>query len=125
MEVKIKVVLGGYKVVTLPIESVEPLILKVSEVSGRRGRDLEEALRIIRNFDYFYDLSKRKFKDYLIIPHDPKDMITENVIVDKVKLEYINSKKHVIIVFDKRLPIEVISKALESLNFKPTIEFTT
>ena len=83
---------------------------------------MNEAFRIMRNFDAFYEMAKKKFKDYIVPSKSMNDMILGRVIVDKVKLVKEGEKRIVGIVFDRRVGEDVIMKALESLGYKASIK---
>ncbi len=121
-EVTIEVDLGRYKTVELELEDAEKLLRKVTELLGFESQDVNEAFRIMRNFDAFYEMAKKKFKDYIVPSKSMNDMILGRVIVDKVKLVKEGEKRIVGIVFDRRVGEDVIMKALESLGYKASIK---
>ena len=117
-KVTVEIDLGKYINVTLEAEEAERLIRKVTSILGYESQDASEALRYIRNFDSFYDLMKKKFKDHLAPAKSMNDMILGRVIVDSVKLAKEGDKKIVTIVFDRRVPLDVIRRALEELGYE-------
>ncbi len=121
-KVKIIIDLGKYINVKLEASDAEKLIREVSKLLGYESQDASEALRYIRNFDAFYDVMKKKFKDHLAPPKSINDMIMGTVIVDSLKLEKEGDKRYVTIVFDRRVPVDVVEKALNSLGYEVEVE---
>ena len=109
--------MGKYKSVELSIEEAEKLVKYVVDRLGIEPNDVNEFFRIVRNFDAFYDVMRKKFKDYLVPPKSMNDMILGRVIIDKVKLIKEGGKKKVVIVFDKRVPEDVIVDGLKDLGY--------
>jgi len=120
-KVVVEVDLGKYKSVELDLEEAEELLALVTEKLGFESNDVNETYRILRNFDAFYETMKKKFKDYLVPSKSMNDMILGRVVVDKVKLIKEGDKKRVVIVFDRRVPVEVIVEALKSMGYEPEV----
>ncbi|NPA04496.1 MAG: hypothetical protein GXO09_00170 [Crenarchaeota archaeon] len=118
MGVVIRVDLARYKYVDLEASEALKLLSKIAEVTGKRGQDLDEAERYIRNFDEFYEYMQKKFKDYIAPPKRTDDYIRGLVVVDKLKLYKKDGEKRVVIVFDRRISVDDIKKALEELGYK-------
>lgn len=108
---------GKYKNVELPLEEAERLLAIVTKKLGFESGDVNEAYRIMRNFDAFYETQKKKFKDYLVPSKSMNDMILGKVIVDKVKLVKEGNKRIVMISFDRRVPLDVIVEALNEMGY--------
>ncbi len=121
-EVTIEVDMGRYKTVELELGEAEKLLRKVTEILGFESQDVNEAFRIIRNFDAFYEMARKKFKDYIVPSKSMNDMILGRVIVDKVKLAKESEKRVIGIVFDRRVEEDVIVKALEELGYKVKVK---
>ncbi len=121
-KVKVVIDLGKYINVRLEVPDAEKLIREVSKLLGYESQDASEALRYIRNFDAFYDVMKKKFKDHLAPPKSINDMIMGTVIVDSLKLEKEGDKRYVTIVFDRRVPVDVVEKALSNLGYEVEVE---
>ena len=116
-EVEVTVDMGKYKYVELPADKAERLLREVASRLGFESQDASEAFRIIRNFDAFYDMAKKKFKDYIVPSKSMNDMILGRVIVDKVRLVKEGDKRIVGIYFDRRVGEEVLEEALRSMGF--------
>ncbi len=116
-ETVIEETLGGYKVLELPLEDAISFINEISELLGIKGTDIEETLRIMRNFDVFYSLQQRKMKDFLSIQKSINDMLKGRVVVDKIKLVKKNNTKEVMLVLDRRVSKEAVVKALENIGY--------
>jgi len=121
-KVVVEVDLGKYKSVRLPLEEAEKLLDVVTEKLGFESNDVNETYRILRNFEAFYETMKKKFKDYLVPSKSMNDMILGKVVVDKVKLVKEGDKKFVVIVFDRRVPLEVIEEALRELGYEVEVK---
>jgi len=92
-------------------------LLECLEEPAWSTRDLEEAIRIIENFDEFYNYARKKFEEYITPPKDSRDSILGRVIVHKLKLFKENDKELVEIVFDRRFNIEHIEKCLKDIGY--------
>lgn len=114
--------MGKYKSVELSVEEAERLVKYVVDRLGMEPNDVNEFFRIIRNFDAFYDVMRKKFKDYLVPQKSMNDMILGRVIVDKVKLIKEGGKKKVIVVFDKRVPEDIIVEGLKELGYEVEVK---
>jgi len=121
-KVVVEVDLGKYKSVRLPLDEAEKLLDIVTEKLGFESNDVNETYRILRNFEAFYETMKKKFKDYLVPSKSMNDMILGKVVVDKVKLIKEGDKKFVVIVFDRRVPLEVIEEALRELGYEVEVK---
>ncbi len=117
--------LGKYRHVTLPVEDSSKLLNKITEKIGKQTFDVEEAQRYIANFDVFYEVMKKKFKDSLAPPKSINDMIRGDIIVDRIILIKENNERRVTIVFDRRVPVDIIKEALEELGYVVNVKRET
>jgi len=115
--VRVEIDLGRYISVELTADDAERLIRKISERLGYESQDASEALRYIRNFDAFYEMAKRKFKDYLVPPKSMNDMIRGTVLIDRIKLIREDGRR-VVVTFDRRVPLEEITAALKDMGYE-------
>ena len=122
-KIQIKEDMAKYVHVRLDNDDALKLLDILTEVYGKETNDIKEAKRIIKNFDIFYDVARRKFKSYLIIPHDVSDMIKGEVVVDKIKLIKEDDEKRVEIVFDRRFNKQLIYESIKRLGY--TLESTS
>lgn len=106
----------GYTYVEGDRVSITKLLTYLKEVYGRNTSDVNDALRILNNFNLFYDMMKRKFKDFLSPTKDEGDLIKGLVVVDRIKLFKKNGVEYVQLVFDKRIGLDFISKVLKELE---------
>ncbi len=116
-KVRAEIDLGRYISVELPAEEAEKLIRSVASKLGYESQDANEALRYIRNFDVFYEMARKKFKDYLVPPKSMNDMIKGTVIIDRLKLIKEGGRR-VVVTFDRRVPLDVIIEALRDLGYE-------
>ncbi len=115
--VTLEVDMGKYKSVTVPLDVAERLIVDVSKRLNIESKDVMESLRIVRNFDEFYEFQQKKFKDYVVPDKDISDMIKGAVVVDSMKLIKEGSSREVVVTFDRRVNESVIIDSLRSLGF--------
>jgi hypothetical protein len=120
--VTLEVDMGKYKSVRVPLDVAERLIVDVSKRLNVESKDVMEALRIVRNFDEFYEFQQKKFKDYVVPDKDISDMIRGAVVVDSMKLIKEGNKKDVIITFDRRVREDVLEESLKSLGFEVIVK---
>lgn len=123
MAVKVvEVDMGKYKSVELSPEEAEKLVRFIVDKLGIEPNDVNEFFRILRNFDAFYEMMKKKFKDYIVPAKSMNDMILGRVVVDKVKLIKEGGKRKVVVVFDKRVPEDIIVEGLKELGYEVEIK---
>jgi len=121
MKLDLKVLLGNYKYVELHLADALKLFGILEEKFPNKIKDISEVRRIIENFDVFYNIAKRKFKDYILIPHEPSDMLLGRVLFDKVKLIRTSNTKKIGLFFDKNIKLKDIVEALKSLGFEVNV----
>jgi hypothetical protein len=121
-EIVVRVDFSKYKYVDLSVEEALSLLDALAEAMGRETPDVGETRRFLRNFDEFYEYMRKKFKDYMVPPHRPDDYIRGNVVIDKVKLYKNGDERRVVIVVDRRVPLDYVVKALESLGYNVRVE---
>lgn len=120
-KITILIDMGKYRHVTLPVDEARELLNIIAEKLGKRTNDIDEAQRYIANFDVFYEMMKKKFKDSLAPPKSVDDMIRGNIVVDRVILAKEGDKRIVTIVFDRRVPLDSIEGALKDLGYEVEI----
>ncbi len=118
MKAKIGMFIGQYVTVTIDAEGAIKLLEALQEKLDKGGEDVNDAIRMIRNFDVFYDFMKKKFKEYLTPKKDVSDLIKGNVLVDKIKLIKEDDKKIVTIIFDRSVEKEPIVSTLKELGYE-------
>lgn len=90
------------------VTEVSDILEKISRELGLTA-DLEDTLRILRNFDAYYNMLRKKFKEYITPRKSERDLILGKVIVDKIRLRVESGQKIVSIVFDKKINQEWLS----------------
>ena len=118
--VKILIDLAKSPRITIVNENAIELLECIIEKHGMT-RDLEEALRIVNNFDEYYRILRKKFEDYISPPKSQRDVIEGRVIVHKLKLFTENNEKKVEIVFDRRVNLELLKTCLEEIGYKEVV----
>jgi len=118
MPKKTRIVIGLAKSrsVTLPIPEALELLGAFAEERGLTP-ELEESIRFIENFDVFYEVARKKHKDYLTPPQDYRALLEGRVVVEKIKLEKDGEQKKVTIIFHRSVPLEEIRAKLEKIGF--------
>ncbi len=117
----IDVDMGKYKSVELSVDEAEKLVKYIVDKLGIEPTDVNEFFRILRNFDAFYDMARKKYKDYIVPSKSMNDMILGRVVVDKVKLIKEGDKRKVVVVFDKRVPEDIIAEGLKALGYEAEV----
>ncbi len=106
----------GYTYVECNCEDAIKLLTYLKEVYGRDTSDINDALRILNNFNFFYDMMRRKFKDFISPKKDEGDLIKGLVTVDKIKLFKKDGIELAQLVLDKRVGLELLSNVLRELG---------
>lgn len=117
-KITILIDMGKYRHITLPVDEARELLNIIAKKLGKRTNDIDEAQRYIANFDVFYEMMKKKFKDSLAPPKSVDDMIRGNIVVDRIILAKEGDKRIVTIVFDRRVPLDSIKEALKDLGYE-------
>ncbi len=118
--VKILIDLAKSPRITITNENAIELLECIIEKHGMT-RDLEEALRIVNNFDEYYRILRKKFEDYISPPKSQRDVIEGRVIVHKLKLFTENNEKKIEIVFDRRVNLELLKTCLEEIGYEEIV----
>ncbi len=121
MRINLKILIGNYKYIELSTTKMLDFLEILSRIFPDKFKDISEVKRIVKNYDVFYDIAKRKFKDYILIPHEPSDMLRGKILFDKVKLIKDNHDRKIGLIFDKSIKLEDIVEALSSLGFEVNI----
>ncbi|MEM2197106.1 MAG: hypothetical protein QW290_08505 [Sulfolobales archaeon] len=106
----------GYIHLELSLENALRFLKLLKEKKGVY-EDIEDSIRILENFDAFYEYIRKKHKEYVAPRKNEVDMLAGRVTVDKIKLE-VDKIKKVTIVFDKRVKIEEITEVLRDLGLE-------
>lgn len=116
-KVTIEVDLASCMHVKLERSKALDLINAIIEAHGIT-KDLEETIRVVRNFDEYYQIARRRFETYIVIPKDVSESIRGRTVVSKVRLIREGDLRIVELVFDKRVPQSFIVEMLEKVGFK-------
>lgn len=106
----------GYIYLELSLENALRVVKRLREKRGAR-EDIEDSIRILENFEVFYEYARKKYKEYVVPRKNEADMLAGKVTVDKIKLEVDGARK-VTIVFDKRVKTEEVVEALKDLSLE-------
>lgn len=117
----VKVIIGNYKYVEIPIKEAESLLQTLLENFPNKEKDIKEVARIVRNFDVFYEIARKKFKNYILIPHDTSDMLRGAVLFDKVKLVSDEEGKKIGLFFDRSISVDDVVRVLKSLGYNVSV----
>ncbi len=121
-KIVVEIDLGKYRSVDLSLPEAEELLSRVVEKLGYESNDVNETYRIIRNFDAFYETMRKKFKDHLAPAKSMNDMIRGTVIVDRVKLYTQGDEKRIVLIFDRRVPEDVIVESLREMGYEVEVK---
>ncbi len=106
----------GYVYLELGLEEALRVLSYFRDKRGR-SEDVEDSVRILENFDYFYAHARKKLKEYVAPRKSEADLLAGRVTVDKIKLE-VDGTRRVTIVFDKRVRTEEVIEALKSVGLE-------
>ncbi|RLG76347.1 MAG: hypothetical protein DRO12_04510 [Thermoprotei archaeon] len=115
MKAQLTKFIGGYVAVTLAPDKAIELIERLRERLGKGGEDVDDTIRMIKNFDVFYEFMRKKFKEFLTPKKNISDMIRANVMIDKIKLIK-NGEKLVMIIFDRSVDEKDVVETLKEMN---------
>lgn len=110
----------GYIHLELNLENALRLLKHLREKKGSR-EDIEDSIRILENFDVFYEYIRKKYKEYIAPRKNEVDMLAGRVTIDKIKLE-VDGLKRVTIVFDKRVNAEEVIEVLKDSGLELEFE---
>ncbi len=108
----------GYLNLEAGVEEAIKILELIQRKYGRDTEDVRDSLRILRNFDTFYDITRRKFKDYITPRKSEAELLRGNVVVDKIKLIKSERGNRVVIVFDKRVDRDTVLSVLRDLGLE-------
>lgn len=99
--------------------SLEDALRVLRYLRDRRGpsEDIDDSIRILENFDYFYAYARKKLKEYVAPRKSEADLLAGRVAIDKMKLE-LDGGRRVTLVFDKRVRVEEVIEALKSVGLE-------
>jgi len=108
----------GYLFIRGPKDEILRLLTYLRDQKGRRTEDIDDTIRILNNFNVFYEMAKKKFKDYISPRKNEGDLIRGLVTVDKIKLIKSERGDEAIIIFDKRVDEEMIRSSAKELGIE-------
>jgi len=106
----------GYTYVEGSPEEIVSLLKLIQDEWDRNTDDLDDAIRIISNFEVFYEMMRKKFKEYISPRKREADLIRGLVVVDKIKLAKIGDARIVTVIFDKRVNHDELEQLVKKLN---------
>ncbi len=118
MKARISEVIGQYVAVELDVEGAIKLLETLREELDKGGEDVDDAIRMLRNFDTFYEFARKKFKEYLTPKKNMTDLIKGRVLVDKLKLIKKDDQRSAVIIFDRSVKRDSIVQALQKLGYE-------
>jgi len=100
--------------------SLDEALKVLGELGRVRGftEDLSDAIRVLKNFRTFYDMLRKRFKEYLAPRKSESDLILGKVVIDKLRLYRVSEEDRVTVVFDKRFELSSLLEVLNSLGLK-------
>jgi hypothetical protein len=107
----------GYIIVETSVDLALRLLRSIIEKIGGETTDLSDTIRILENFDEYYSLMSKKFKEYLVPQKKESDFIKGRVFIDKIKLSRGHAgEKYVLIQFDRRVKKEFLEDILNNIT---------
>jgi len=106
----------GYTYVEGSPEEIVSLLKLIQDEWSRDTDDLDDAIRIISNFEVFYEMMRKKFKEYISPRKREGDLIRGLVVVDKIKLMKSGDARIVTVIFDKRVNHYELEHLVRKLN---------
>ncbi len=108
----------GYTVVEASLDIALRMLRYIKESSGMEPSvDLSDSIRILENFDEYYSIMNRKFREYIIPQKSESDFIKGRVVVDKIKLiKKDQDNKMVLIQFDRRIRRDFIERVINNIT---------
>ena len=106
----------GYIYVEGNPEEIVSLLELIRDEWGRDTDDLDDAIRIISNFEVFYKMMRKKFKEYISPRKREADLIRGLVVVDKIKLMKSGDTRVVTVIFDKRVNRDELERLVKKLS---------
>ena len=119
--IKILTSFYDYVYMDASVEDAERILKEIAKVRGET-EDLMDALRILKNFNTFYGVMKRKFKEFIAPRKRESDLILGKVVIEKLKLYVKNKERRVTVVFDKRFKLEELKGVMESIGLNYEVE---
>ncbi len=106
----------GYTYVEGSPEEIVSLLKLIRDEWGRDTDDLDDAIRIVSNFEVFYEMMRKKFKEYISPRKREADLIRGLVVVDKIKLVKSSDTGVVTVIFDKRVNHDELERLVRKLS---------
>ncbi|MGC8953872.1 MAG: hypothetical protein ACP5N5_04040 [Desulfurococcus sp.] len=117
----LKILIDLAKSPRIVLDKEEALRLLTEYAVLKKSRDLEEAIRIVRNFTEYLGYSRRKFEEYINVPKDPGDALRGRVVVHRIRLFMDGAREMVEIVFDRRINIDELIFILKKMGFTEVV----
>lgn len=108
LKVKVYKTIGEYVVLEIPVELANNILNLLRSNLNKGEEDVDDAMRMITHFDIFYNLMKKKFKEYLTPRKSVDSILKRKVLIDKIKLVKKNGMKFVEIILDRSISLNSI-----------------
>lgn len=118
LKVKLHKTIGEYIVLETFIDDAIKILNILSQNLGREGEDVRDTIRMIKHFDDFYNLMKKKFKEYLTPRKDMSDILRKRVLIDKLKLIKRDNTKVVELILDRSITMDQVLAILINNNIE-------
>jgi hypothetical protein len=122
MGVKLLQNLYGYIYLDASVDEAVKLLEGIRKELNVDSEDLNDTLRILANFQAFYQMIKKRFKEFITPRKSESDLIYGKVVIEKIKLYRERGQNRVTIVFDKRFRKEDLVRVLNVLGIDYSIE---
>jgi uridine kinase len=112
----------GYIYLDASVDEAVKLLEGIRKELNANSEDLNDTLRILANFQAFYQMIKKRFKEFITPRKSESDLIYGRVVIEKIKLYREGGQNRVTIVFDKRFRKEDLVRVLNVLGIDYSIE---
>ncbi|MEM1541323.1 MAG: hypothetical protein QW101_02190 [Ignisphaera sp.] len=117
-KVKVYKTIGDYVALVMFAEDVVEILNILQRSLNKGEEDVEDAIRMINYFDTFYNIMKKKFKEYLTPKKNVSDIIRKRVLIDKIKLIKIDETRMVEVILDRSISLDEVLEILVSNNIE-------
>ncbi|MEM0371084.1 MAG: hypothetical protein QXK54_03245 [Ignisphaera sp.] len=117
-KVKVYKTIGDYVVLVMLAEDATEILNILQRSLNKGEEDVEDTIRMINYFDTFYNIMKKKFKEYLTPKKNVSDIIRKRVLIDKIKLIKTDGTRIVEVILDRSVSLDEVLEILISNNIE-------
>ncbi|MEM4441458.1 MAG: hypothetical protein QXW05_04060 [Ignisphaera sp.] len=117
-KVKVYKTIGDYVVLVMLAEDATEILNILQRSLNKGEEDVEDTIRMINYFDTFYNIMKKKFKEYLTPKKNVSDIIRKRVLIDKIKLIKTDGTRIVEVILDRSVSLDEVLEILINNNIE-------